>query len=225
MDNEKVNLLIIDDHEIVSDGYKTLLETEGFNVLATANNANEGYMLYKKFRPDVSLVDISMPGKSGFSCIEAIINYEPSANIIVCTMHDEAQIAAQAICCGAKGFITKANSLSIMVEAINIVNNGEIYLGQKYAQGIALMEGTKKTDQDKTEPFSQLDSLTAKEFSIFKMVSEGRKTTDIANEMCLSPKTVANYRSRILRKIRAKNTRELMLIAIKKGVIQTIPEV
>ncbi len=225
MDNGKINLLIIDDHEIVSDGYKNLLEAEGFNVLGCANNANDGYMLYKKLRPDVCLVDISMPGKSGFSCIETIIKFDPMARIIVCTMFDETQIAAQVIRCGAKGFITKANSLSIMVEAINKVYSGNYYLGEKYAQRIALMGIDNKDDWESPEPFTQLDTLTAKEFSIFKLVSEGRKTTEIADEMCLSPKTIANYRSRILRKLRVKNTRELMLIAIKKGVVKAIQDV
>ncbi len=224
METEKINLLIIDDHEIVSDGYKNLLEAEGFTVLGCACNANDGYQLYKQLKPDVTLIDISMPGKSGFSCIETIIKYDSEARLIVCTMFDETQIAAQAIRCGAKGFITKANSLSIMVDAIKKVYVGGHYLAEKYAQNIALMEVSNKA-KHVSESFTQLDRLTAKEFSIFKMVSEGKKTIEIAEEMCLSVKTVANYRSRILRKTRAKNTYELMLIAIKQGVIQTVVDI
>lgn len=224
MSKESIKLLIIDDHKMVTDGYKTLLEVNGFNVVGCANNANYGYNLYKELKPDVALIDVSMPGKSGLSCIESIVTYDPQAKLIVCTMYDDFEIAARAIKSGAKGFITKANSLSIMLEAINQVYAGEHYLSKTYAQAIALVDVSEHDELGQTGSFTQLDMLSAKEFSIFKMVAEGCKTIEIAEEMCLSAKTVANYRSKILRKIRAKNTHELMLIAIRHGVINATLE-
>ncbi|MCG8378643.1 MAG: response regulator transcription factor, partial [Proteobacteria bacterium] len=181
MNEKPVRLLIVDDHKIVSDGYKNLLESEGFEVVGCAYNSDQGFEMYKSLKPDVTLLDISMPGKSGLNCIETIIRHDPLAKVIVCTMHDETQIAAKALRCGAKGFITKANSSSIMVNAINQVYKGEYYLGDKYAMTIALMnsQGQDSSEEASSHTLTQLDELSDKEFSIFKMVSEGRKTSEI----------------------------------------------
>lgn len=222
MGETKIKLLIIDDHRIVLDGYRNLLEAEGFIVLGCADNANDGLESYKELKPDVTLMDISMPGNSGLTCIQNIIDYDNAARIIVCTMYDETQMVVKVMQLGAKGFITKANSLSIMTKAIKKVNSNGFYLAEKYAQTIAMLdlEENKKLSE---ETFFQLDKLTEKELSIFKMVAEGHSSKKIAKQFSLSENTIANYRSRILKKVGVKNTHELMLCAIKNGIISSRP--
>lgn len=216
-----IKVLIVDDHQILLDGYKSLLEAEGFNVSGCAENVDEGFLLYKKLKPDISIVDISMPGKSGLSCIESIIAYDNMAKIIVCTMYDEVQLVIKAMHMGAKGFITKTSSLSVIADAIKTVYSGGCYLSEKHAHDIALLDIKDKKEKVKEHSHFKLDELSEKELHIFKMVAHGLNTKEIAEKISLSSKTVANYRSKILSKIGAKNSRELTVIAMKNGLIKS----
>ena len=221
MNAMSIKVLIVDDHQILLDGYKSLLEAQGFNVLGCAENVDDGFLLYKRLKPDISIVDISMPGKSGLSCIENIIAYDSMANIIVCTMYDEVQLVIRAMQMGAKGFITKTSSLSVITDAIKTVHSGGRYLSEKHAHDIALLDLKDKKKKDQEHSHFKLDELSEKELHIFKMVAQGLNTKEIAEKISLSSKTVANYRSKILSKIGAKNSRELTVIAMKNGMIKS----
>ena len=223
MSNKNINLLLIDDHQIVLDGYQILLEAEGFNVVGTSNNADDGVLAFKEHKPDVTLLDISMSGKSGLNCIQMLLDIDVDAKVIFSTMYDDVQLVVQAMKLGAKGFVTKAYPVETLCTAIQAVNDGGFYLSPKHAQAIAMLNDQclNPGGEFESEHFQLLDQLNDKELSILKLVAIGLESKKIADEVKLSINTVANYRSRIMSKLKLKNSRELTVFAIQNGLIES----
>ncbi len=222
MMNNTISILLIDDHQIVLEGYRNLFEAEGFNVVATCENAMDGFEAYKQFNPDVTLLDISMPGKSGLNCIEMILGFNNKAKVIFSTMYDDIELVVQAMKLGAKGFVTKVNPIETLTSAIKKVYEGGFYLSPKHAHSIAILnDEISKSNNNGQDTFKVLDSLTEKEITIVKLVASGMETKEIAKEIGLSSNTIANYRSKIMSKLKVKNSRELTVFAIQNGLSES----
>lgn len=208
----KINILLIDDHVVLREGYKHLLESAGFIVSGQASNADEGYRLFNELQPDICIVDMTMPGAGGIECIRRIHCRDNKAAILVCSMHDNPTLALRAMDVGASGYISKSCSSLILIEAIKVVLTGRVFFSDDIAKAIAM----KKIVQ----PDEKVASLSNKEFAIFRMVSEGKSIAEISIDLMLSPKTVSNYKTNMMRKLGTSKLNELILLAKEIGLAE-----
>jgi len=211
MNTSSTTVLLIDDHAILREGYQRLLESAGFDVIGQASNADEGYQAFIKLKPNVCIVDLTMPGKSGLECINRICLHDKDARILVCSMHDETILAMRAIELGAKGYITKSCAPDIFIDAVTSVADKNHYLAPDIAQSIAV-EKLMKTDQ-------KLNSLSNQEFAVFNMVAKGMTIEEMSNSLSLAPKTISNYKTNMMRKLETTKLIDIIFLAQKIGLI------
>lgn len=207
-----VRILLVDDHAIVRAGFRRLLEQQpNFHVVAEAADADRAYSLYVEHEPDVVVMDLSMPGLSGFDAIRRIIGRQPEARILVFTMHEDASVAERAIALGARGYVTKSNEPEFLASAVTEIVAGKVALSPDIAKSIALLKLSGGE--------SVLDALSAREFEIFRLLVSGRPAAEIAKLLNLSGKTVANYHTLIKQKLRIVSDVEMVLLAQRQHVV------
>lgn len=205
-----IRILLIDDHAVVRAGYHRFLErSKDVRVVAEAANGEQGYDEFRRHEPDISILDLSMPGSGGLALIRRIVAHEPLARVLVFSMHEEAVFAARSLQAGARGYVTKNSAPETLIEAVRQIYAGHSFLSPDIAQRLALGSGN-------ADPLSV---LSAKEFDIFRLIAEGRSVTDIADALSLSQKTVANYQTLIKEKLGAATTAALVHVALRNGVI------
>jgi two-component system, NarL family, invasion response regulator UvrY len=206
-----IRVLLVDDHAIVRAGFRRLLEQQPeMRVVAEALDAEQAYSLFIEHRPDVVVMDVSMPGVSGLEAIRRMIGREPSARILVFSMHEHAPLAERAIQLGARGYVTKSESPDTLVSAISSVAAGKLYLSPEIAKSIAILKLTGGADPVK--------ELNAREFEIFRLFVSGRPMVDIAQMLNLSRKTVANYHTLVKQKLGITSDVELVLLAVRHNL-------
>ncbi|HEC74083.1 MAG TPA: response regulator transcription factor [Methylophaga aminisulfidivorans] len=212
---EKTTILLIDDHAILREGYQHLLNAHGFDVVAQASNAEEGYRLYSQHQPSVCIIDISMPGAGGLECIRRICSRDDHARILICSMHEDSNLAMRAMEMGARGYITKSCPASVLIDAVTTIAKNGHYLSTEVARSIA-MEKLVHNDQ-------KVHSLSHQEFAVFRMVAEGKSINEMAENLALAPKTVSNYKSNMMRKLGTHNLADIIFLAQKTGLISMPP--
>ena len=184
MSGKAVRVLLVDDHAVVREGYRTLLEKQdGLTVVGEAANAATAYQCYKETRPDVVVMDISMPGRGGIDAIEHIRRLDAQARILVFTMHGGAPYALQAFRAGAKGYVTKSSPPEFLVSAVRKVAEGQVAICPETSEILALYQ----VQGERTE----LDGLSPREFEIFRMILAAKSTDEIAAALNVSRKTAA----------------------------------
>ena len=205
-----IRILLIDDHAVVRAGYHRFLECSAdVSVIAEAADAEQGYAQFRRHEPDISILDLSMPGAGGLTLIRRIVAHEPLARVLVFSMHEDAVFAARALQAGARGYVTKNSAPETLVEAVHRVYAGRIFLSPDIAQRLAFGGG----DAD------PLAVLSAKEFEVFRLIAGGQSVAAIADALSLSQKTVANYQTLIKEKLGAATTAALVHVALRHGVI------
>ncbi len=201
-----IKLMLVDDHAIVRSGFRRLLEQEPqLQIVAEADSGERAYALFARAMPDVVIMDLSMPGMSGFETIRRIVAREPAARILVFSMHEDPMRAQRAMQLGARGYVTKSSAPEVLAKAVVEVAAGKLFLSADIAQAIAQ---SKLSGED--DPLKQ---LTAREFEIFRLIVAGRGASEIAGILKLSSKTVANNRTLINQKLRTSGDVELVLLA------------
>jgi DNA-binding NarL/FixJ family response regulator len=206
-------VMLVDDHAVVRAGIKRLLEQESqFTVVAEADSGERAYVLFGEFLPDICVMDISMPGMGGLEAIKKIIARYPNAKLLVLSMHENAAFANQAIKAGAKGYLAKNGLAEELINALDSLVNGDVYINASIANKIAIESLSKEQDL--------LHQLSAREFEIFRMLCEGEETNQIANLLNISIKTVANYQTTIKQKLGINNTVEMVRLAIRYKLIE-----
>ena len=209
-----ISILLIDDHPVVRTGYRRLLEnTADMHVVAEAENGEIGYQLYLEHQPDVTILDLNMPGIGGLETIRRIKAHDPAARILVFSMLNNATIAQRSLKTGAIGFISKQSGIGEMIQAVRQVNSGKIYIESEFAASIAQNATLKDTCDN------PLGKLTNREFQIFKLIAEGNSSAQIAEKLTISPKTVSVHHANLMRKLQLQNTTQLIRIAIDQNVI------
>lgn len=204
--------MLVDDHAIVREGYRSLLQKQPrFKVVAEASDGAEAYRLYKATKPDLVIMDLTMPGFGGVEAIKRIRQWDGGARILVFTMHQNAAYAVQAIRAGAKGYVTKSSPPEALVRAAFDVLQGRIALSADIDHELAL---SRIADTP-----AATDVLTPREFEILRLLLAERTTEEIANSLCLSAKTVANTRYLIKSKLGAASDIELVLMALRQGIL------
>lgn len=212
--NYPIRILLVDDHVVVRAGYRRLIERQAhLQIVAEASNGEAGYQLYVQHQPDVVVMDLSMPGRGGITTIQHLRARYDKARILVFSMHEEPIFAEHAFAAGAAGYITKSSAPEVLVEAIEHVAHGETYIGNDIAQKLALHSVLNNAS-------AGIKNLSTREFEIFRLLAEGRTTAEIAEQLNVSHKTIANYYSQIRQKLNVNNTAELIRLAIRHGVVQ-----
>ncbi|BAM88062.1 putative two-component response regulator [Bradyrhizobium oligotrophicum S58] len=205
-------ILLVDDHAVVREGYRAMLQKQpGLRVVAEAADGAEAYRLFKEVRPDLVIMDLSMPGVGGIEGIRRIRQWDRGARILVFTMHENAGFAVQAIRAGARGYVTKSSPPEILLRAVMDVLAGHIAISPDIDHELALSRLSGER--------AAADVLTAREFEVMQMLLAERSTEDIASALHLSPKTVANLHSLIKDKLGVATDIELVRLALRQGLL------
>lgn len=212
--NSKIKVLLVDDHAVVKAGFKLLLATSSnVEVVAEAANGEQAIQLYKTSQPDIIVLDLSMPGIGGLETIKRLVQWDEKVNILVFSVHDEQVYVTRALSAGAKGYITKNSAPEILPDAIESIHNGQCYVEQGLLK--------QSSDEVSGHDFQTIvQSFSAREFDVFRLLSKGLTAHKIADELCLGYKTVANYVTQIKKKLQVSSIAELAHIAILLGVMK-----
>lgn len=207
-----VKILLVDDHPIVREGYRRLLERQpGLSIVAEADNAAAAYRAYKSSAPDLVIMDLSLPGAGGLEAVRHIRQWDKRARILVFTMHAAAAFALKAFEAGASGYVTKSSDAAELVRAVTVVAQGGRALSDDIAREIA------------AERLNDSGALTSelgpRETEILRLLASGRTTEEIAALLNLSPKTVQNYHYQIKAKIGARTDAHLVWLAMGAGLV------
>lgn len=209
-----INVMLVDDHELVRAGIKKILdEVSGIRVVAEAENGEQAIRQVRNKKPDVILMDVSMPGIGGLEATRKIRQVSPGAKVIAVTIHDDEPFPARLLEAGAAGYITKGCHVREIVSAIKSVYQGQQYLTPGVAQKLAL---SFVNHRDK----SPLEELTQRETQVMLMIVRGESNKEISEKLCLSPKTTSTYRYRLFEKLGIENEVGLTHFAIRHGLIK-----
>jgi two-component system invasion response regulator UvrY len=205
--------MLVDDHAVVRMGFRLLLDgAADIKVVAEADSGEEAVRAFTEVRPDVAVMDISMPGIGGLEAIDRILAREPQARILVLSAHEDAMHARRVLKAGAVGYLTKRSAAEELIQAIRLVAQGKTFLEPSIAQQLAV--------QQLSGPKSPVDMLSEKEFKVFLALAKGKSVVDIAEIMSLSPRTVGTHLYNIKQKLGAANSAELAIIAMRAGLIE-----
>ncbi len=212
---EKIRLILVDDHAIVRAGFKMLLATsDTIEVIAEAERGETAIQLYQELKPDLLIMDLSMPGLGGLETIHRIMQRDSEACILVFSVHHESVYINRALTAGAKGYITKNSAPELLLEAINSLMQGENYVEKGLLKTTHLVKTTQNYQ-------SIIDQFSQREFDIFRLLTQDMTVHKIADELCLGYKTVANYVTQIKKKLSADSLIELVRIAEACGINKT----
>ena len=208
-----IRILVADDHAVVREGIKTILSgQEGLVVEDEAENGQEVLSRITKKEYDLVLLDISMPGRSGLEILEEIKAMQPKLPVLILSMHPEEQYAVRMLRGGASGYLTKASAPQELVRAIRKISGGGKYVTASLAEKLAC-----ELDAHADKP--RHERLSNREYQVMLMLAAGQSVNEIADELCLSAKTITTYRTRILEKMDMKKNAELTLYAVKNDLI------
>lgn len=212
--NKPITVLLVDDHPVVRAGYCRLLESMGdIRVVGEASNGETCCVLYRSCKPDVVVLDLSMRGIGGLETIRRIKMSDPSAHILVFSMHSDPAMAQRVLKMGAEGYLTKQGSPEQLIQAVRQVKQGRLYVDPELTAGIV---GDMVQNRSSEDP---LAILSRREFQLFKLMAEGNSVAQIADVISISPKTVGVHHANIMRKLNLQNTAQLVRLAIHCNII------
>ena len=210
---KKTTIVLVDDHAVVRAGVRRLLEQEPlFEVIGEAESGEKAYQILAELKPDVMVMDLSMPGMGGLEAIRRILMRYEKAKILVLSMHEDLSFSNQALKLGAKGYLTKNTLADNLVKSIETVTQGDVFLSDEIAKKMAMQSISGNQDP--------VHELSAREFEIFRLLAEGLDIDAIASTLNISSKTVSNYQTMIKQKLDINTPIELIRYAIKVGVIK-----
>lgn len=217
---KKIKIFLADDHIMFREGLKYILsENKSCEIVGEAGNGHEVIEKIYKLKPDIAILDISMPLLTGLEASRMITKYDKDIRIIILTRHDNEEYVRQAISNGVKGFILKDNAGDDLLKAVNDVMNGNLYLSPKLLTSMIRKGMLIQGKPEEKEIISEKNSLTNREREILKLVAEGKTNNDIACLLRISPKTAKAHRLKIMNKLNIHNITELVKYAIKSQMI------
>jgi two-component system, NarL family, invasion response regulator UvrY len=213
MISEPVTVLLVDDHAVVREGYRRLLErSSSIRVIGEAADAQSAYLAFTLHHPQVTIMDIALPGASGIDALRRIRARDAAAQVLMFSMYEDPVFAMRALQAGARGYVTKASAPDVLVEAVLAVARGKSYISPQVAQALALRSIAPTED-----PASQ---LSPREFEVLRLLVAGMPLRDIARQLGLTPKTVANHQSILRQKLGAETAMQLLHVATRMGIAQ-----
>jgi len=207
-----IRALLADDHVLVRQSLKSLLEHEGIQVIAEASDGQVALQQAQSLQPDIAVMDISMPISNGLEAARGIRASCPKTKTILLTQHEEDHYVSEAIDAGVKGYVLKSQAVIDLMNAIRQVSRGEVYLSPGIS---ATLMDVYRSKSDRTK-----DPLTARERQVLQLIAEGKSTKDIACVLSISPKTAESHRTRLMRKLDIHETASLVLYAVRRGIVQ-----
>ena len=210
---EKIKIILVDDHAVVRAGFRMLLATsEAIEVISEASRGEEAIGQYLNLKPDVVVMDLSMPGLGGLETIHRIVQRDGNAKILVFSVYHQRVYVNRALNAGAKGYITKNSAPEILIEAIVTIMQGQNYI----EQGLIKITNSIKSQSDYQAIIHQ---FSPREFDVFRMLAQGMSVQKIADELCLGYKTIANYATQIRKKLQVDTLIDLAHIAEDFGLM------
>jgi two-component system response regulator NreC len=205
-------IVLADDHVLVRQGLKSLLERERFQVMAEASDGQDAVRLIETHHPDVAILDISMPTLNGIDAARGLSRTAPKTKVILLTQHEEEQYIHEALEAGVKGYVLKNQVANDLIQAIRQVCRGEFYLSPGISR--AVMEAYRNKSERPADP------LTARERQVLQLIAEGKSTKDTASVLGISVKTAESHRMRLMQKLNIHETASLVRYAVRRGLIQ-----
>jgi DNA-binding NarL/FixJ family response regulator len=210
-----LSVLLVDDHAMIRQACRDLLQRAGVGRLLEAADGDEAYRTYLEHEPALVVLDLSMAKRSGFDCLRRIVARNAAARVVVFSMHDDPLFASRALRAGASGYVTKTSPPDELVTALRTALRGGRHISHDVA--VALVNAGLEAGGN------PLDVLSAREFEIFRMTVEGRSTADIGGVLSITPKSVSNAVGRIKEKLGVRSASELVRLAIAQGVVAPAP--
>ncbi|HUW51096.1 MAG TPA: response regulator transcription factor [Sulfuricella sp.] len=213
--SKPITVLLVDDHPVVRDGYRRLLDnTPDIRVIAEAGDGESACLIYAESAPTVVILDLSMPGIGGMETIRRIKARDANARILVFTMHDTEILILRTLEAGATGYLTKQGGIVQMVEAVRQVAQGKPFIDPKHVTNMA----TRQLFDSAEDP---LRALSTREFQLFQLFAEGRSVSEVASTLSISPKTVGVHHSHIMKKLGLENSAQLVRLAIRCNLVKS----
>lgn len=208
--DSRVTVLLVDDHAVVREGYRRLLERHGdIVVVGEAGDADSAQALFHSLDPQIVVMDISLPGVSGIEVLRLMLAQRPQTRVLMFSMHEEVIFAKRALQAGAYGYVTKASAPQVLVQAVHALQRGKRYLSATVAEQLALIHASTEN--------GTADSLSVRELEVLRLLVRGQTVRAIAQHMGLNPKTVANHQSAIKSKLGAETPMQLLMKASSCG--------
>ncbi|MFC4821443.1 response regulator [Dokdonella ginsengisoli] len=212
MANPKIRVMLVDDHAVVRVGFRMLLTASGdVEVAAEADSGELAYQAYGEVRPDVVVMDLSMPGMGGIETVRRLLAKDKSARVLVLSAHEDSAHPKRVLKAGALGYLSKRTAPEELIEAVRAVAAGRVYLDAEIARKLAVQDiGGAGT----------VEALSEREFAVFIHLARGQSVNRIAEILKLSPNTVGTHLYNVKQKLGAGNQAELTLIAVRNGLIE-----
>lgn len=213
----KLQLLLGDDHTLVRQGLRKLLEEKAdWQVVAEAGDGREAVQHALALKPQVAILDIGMPLLNGIEATRQIVRRQPETKVLILSMHSDEPYVARALQAGATGYLLKDSAGKDLLRAVAMVAEGKSFFSPAVARLMMDDYVRRVADTKVVDPY---ESLSEREREIFQLVAEGHSNKDVAEILSISPATVETHRARILQKLDVHNTAELVLYAVRRGVI------
>jgi DNA-binding NarL/FixJ family response regulator len=207
-----IKILIADDHAVVAEGLKHLIEAQGdLQVVAIVGDGREAVRQAEALQPDVVIMDLSMPELNGADATRVVLEHQPASKVIVLSMYADHEYVRRALKAGALGYVVKRSAAKDVVDAIRAVHAGQRYLSPLVADAV-VEQGANAGKEDR------LARLASREREVLQLLAEGRTGSEIAQRLSLSPKTVETYRARLVEKLGIRDVAGLVRFAIQRGI-------
>jgi two-component system, NarL family, response regulator DegU len=211
-----IRLMLVDDHRMLRQGLRRSLEEEGFYVVGEASDGEEAVRLVPAAKPDVILMDVSMPDMDGIEATRRIINNDPDQRIVMLTMHADKDLIDAAIKAGAVGYLTKDCSTDEVIQAVKLAANGETALSPQLAK--SMLTEVRKIDEKAAREEDRL--VTKREEEVLQLIADGCSTPEVAQRLYISQKTVKNHLASIYDKLNARDRTQAVLTAVRMGIVK-----
>lgn len=217
--DQKKTIIVVDDHPLFREGLKSIIgRITQYKVVGEAGNGREALKLIKELKPDLVLVDMSLPDQTGIELTRKILEFSSTIRIVIVSMHSKADYIFKAFQAGATGYVVKESASEKLLQAIDNVLKGDYFMDSHVSKEVVRkLMGIQNKEQKITD--AAFNTLTPREQEIMILVAEGLTTNQISERLYISPKTVENHRSSIMRKLNLHNTIEVARYAVKLGLI------
>ena len=206
-----IRVMLVDDHALVRMGFNMLLANAQIEVVAEAGSGEQACLDYAKARPDVVVMDLSMPGMGGLEALRRLLAQNPTARVLVLSAHEDTAHPRRALRAGARGYLAKRSAPDALISAVRAVARGERYVDAQTAQALAMAQIDGES--------SPVDTLSEREFAVFIQLARGMSVAKIAENLMLSPSTIGTHLYHVKQKLHAGNQSELTLVALRWGLM------
>ena len=207
-----IRIVLADDHVLVRQGLKSLLEREGFQVVGEASDGQEALRQVESLQPDIAVMDISMPTLNGLNAAREVGRSSPKTKTILLTQHEEDVYVSGALEAGVRGYVLKNQVASDLLHAVQRVSSGQVYLSPGVSQAVV--------SAYQSRPGKSADPLTLRERQVLQLIAEGKSTKDVASLLGISVKTAESHRTRLMHKLDIHETASLVRYAVRRGIVQ-----